>query len=63
MKSEWERLIERFIREGILKSDKVIRAMRLVSRDKFLPENLRGYAAVDTPLRIGYGQTISAPHN
>ncbi|RLI20701.1 protein-L-isoaspartate O-methyltransferase, partial [Candidatus Bathyarchaeota archaeon] len=53
MKSEWERLIERFIREGILKSDKVIRAMRLVSRDKFLPENLRGYAAVDTPLRIG----------
>ena len=63
MRSEWDRLIEKFIKQGVLKSDKVVRAMKIVSRDKFLPDNLKGYAAVDTPLRIGYGQTVSAPHN
>jgi len=46
-----------------LKSEKVIRAMRAVPRSKFLPENLKKYAAADTPLHIGYGQTISAPHS
>jgi len=60
--NEWERLIQNLIREGILRSDKVIRAMRLVRRELFVPENVKDYAAVDTPLPIGFGQTISAPH-
>ncbi|MEM2384318.1 MAG: hypothetical protein QXS10_05610 [Candidatus Bathyarchaeia archaeon] len=58
---EWERLIEGLIASGILRSPRVIRAMRLVPRSLFLPEDQRPYAAVDTPLPIGYGQTVSAP--
>ena len=62
-KREWDELVERLIREGILRSPTVIRAMRVVSREAFLPENVRSYAAVDSPLPIGWGQTISAPHD
>jgi protein-L-isoaspartate(D-aspartate) O-methyltransferase len=61
-KKEWEKLIENLIKEGVLRSPKVIRAMRSVPRAKFLPENMQSYSAVDTPLPIGFGQTISAPH-
>jgi len=59
----WENLVESLIQEGILRSPGVIRAMRLVSREKFLPENTKSYSAVDVPLPIGWGQTVSAPHN
>ncbi|MEM3696285.1 MAG: hypothetical protein QXQ94_02105 [Candidatus Bathyarchaeia archaeon] len=62
-KREWEKLIENLIKEGILRSPKVIKAMRSVPRSKFLPENMQSYSAVDTPLPIGFGQTISAPHS
>jgi len=60
--NEWERLIQNLIREGILRSDKIIRAMKCVKRELFLPEHMKDYAAVDTPLPIGFGQTVSAPH-
>jgi protein-L-isoaspartate(D-aspartate) O-methyltransferase len=60
---EWEKLVENLIKEGILRSPKVIKAMRSVPRVKFLPENMQSYSAVDTPLPIGFGQTISAPHS
>jgi protein-L-isoaspartate(D-aspartate) O-methyltransferase len=62
-KQEWERLIENLIKEGILRSPKVIKAMRSVQRAKFLPENMQSYSTVDTPLPIGLGQTVSAPHS
>ena len=58
---KWEDLVERLIAEGILQSPRVIRALRRVRRDQFVPEQVRAYAAVDTPLSIGYGQTVSAP--
>ena len=61
--SEWEKLIQTLFREGILRSPKVIQAMRSVPREKFLPENMRSYSAADTPLPIGFGQTASAPHS
>jgi len=61
-KAEWEHLIQNLISEGILRSPSVIRAMRLVSRELFLPDRLKSYYAVDTPLPIGCGQTASAPH-
>jgi len=61
--AEWEKLIQNLIREGILRSPTVIEAMRKVPREKFLPENMRSYSAEDTPLPIGSGQTISAPHS
>jgi protein-L-isoaspartate(D-aspartate) O-methyltransferase len=40
----------------------VIKAMRVVPREKFLPKDMQSYSAVDTPLPIGFGQTVSAPH-
>jgi len=62
-KKDWERLIENLIKEDILRSPLVIKAMQSVSRAKFLPENMQSYSAVDTPLPIGFGQTVSAPHS
>lgn len=43
-------------------SDRVIKAMSKVPREIFVPEQLIARAYDDTPLPIGYGQTISAPH-
>jgi len=60
---DWDRLIDDLVRMGILKTPSVIRAMRRVPRSLFLPEESRAYAAVDTPLPIGWGQTVSAPHS
>jgi len=62
-KTDWEKLIDSLTKEGILRSQKVIKAMRSLPRVKFLPENMQSYSAVDTPLPIGFGQTISAPHS
>jgi protein-L-isoaspartate(D-aspartate) O-methyltransferase len=60
-KREWEDLVQRLIREGILRSPRVIQAFRRIPREPFLYGRERAYAAVDTPLPIGFGQTISAP--
>jgi len=62
-KRAWEELVQQLVREGILKSSNVIEALRRVSREAFLPEKVKPYAAVDAPLPIGFGQTISAPHS
>jgi len=62
-KRDWEKLIDSLTKEGILHSPKVIKAMCALPRTKFLPENMQSYDAVDTPLPIGFGQTISAPHS
>jgi len=61
-KGDWEQLIQNLIAEGILRSPRVIRAMRQVNRELFLPEHLKSYSGADSPLPIGWGQTISAPH-
>ena len=61
MRREWDELVDYLTKSGILKTPKVIRAMRKVPRSLFLPEEDRAYAAVDTPLPIGKGQTVSAP--
>ncbi|MBS7633837.1 protein-L-isoaspartate O-methyltransferase, partial [Candidatus Bathyarchaeota archaeon] len=60
--SDWERLIQNLSKEGILRTQKITKAMLAVPRKAFLPENMQQYSAVDTPLPIGYGQTASAPH-
>ena len=62
-KTDWEKLIDSLVRQGILRSPKVLKAMRAVPRTKFLPKDMQSYNAVDTPLPIGFGQTISAPHS
>jgi protein-L-isoaspartate(D-aspartate) O-methyltransferase len=61
-KTDWEKLVDNLLKQGILRSPKVVKAMLAVPRTNFLPEDSRSYSAVDTPLPIGFGQTISAPH-
>ena len=55
-------LLEALKREGVIRSERVYKAMLRVPREEFVPEELRCYAYEDTPLPIGHGQTISAPH-
>jgi len=62
-KRRWEELVQSLVREGILRSPNVIKALQRVSREQFLPGNMKSYASVDTPLPIGWGQTVSAPLN
>jgi len=62
-KTDWEKLVDRLTRQGILHSPKVIKAMLAVPRTNFLAEETQSYSAVDTPLSIGFAQTISAPHS
>jgi len=57
-----EKLINKLIKEGYLKSKEVIEAMKEIPREIFVSENEKNDAYIDTPLYIGYGQTISAPH-
>jgi protein-L-isoaspartate(D-aspartate) O-methyltransferase len=61
--NDWTKLVDNLIKEGILHSPEIIKAMRAVPRAKFLPENMQEYSSVDTPLPIGFGQTASAPHS
>jgi len=55
-------LIKDLMLQGYIVSEKVRRAFEKVPREEFVSENYREYAYVDTPLPIGYDQTISAPH-
>lgn len=55
-------LIESLIKRGILTQPKVIHAMSKVPRHLFIPEKAESSAYIDSPLSIGLGQTISAPH-
>ena len=61
MRREWDELVDYLVKSGILKTPRVIRAMRKVPRSLFLYGENKEYAAVDTPLPIGRGQTVSAP--
>lgn len=59
---ERRRLIEGLRRRGYIRSDKVEEALLSIPREIFVPPELRDLAYADTPLEIGRGQTISAPH-
>ncbi len=59
---EKEELIGRLMRSGYLSSKEVIDAMRAIPREIFVPGGSEAKAYHDTPLEIGAGQTISAPH-
>ncbi len=62
---EWEdkrrRMVER-LKEELNISERVARAMLKIPRHLFVPSRYRSEAYADTPLPIGSGQTISAPH-
>jgi protein-L-isoaspartate(D-aspartate) O-methyltransferase len=55
-------LVDALVSEGFLRSSRVIGALGRVERHRFLPRELQGSAYVDSPLPIGFSQTISAPH-
>ncbi len=66
-----ERLVDGIERDvvqtsGYLGTDRldpaVIRALRTVPREEFVPPRLRAQAYLDSPLPIGLGQTISQPY-
>ena len=54
-------LIKELMEEGILKTPSIIGAFEKVDRKDFVPEELKDKAYLNTPLPIGYGQTISQP--
>jgi protein-L-isoaspartate(D-aspartate) O-methyltransferase len=58
-----ERMVEGLVREGLLHSPSVMRALEKVPRELFVSEQLAPYAYSDVPLPTGRGQTISAPHD
>jgi len=55
-------MVRRLRAEGFVKTHRVEKAMETVPRELFLPESMAPEAYVDSPLPIGGGQTISAPH-
>ena len=61
-KNHVESLIHRLRQRGYLKSDSMESAFRAVPREEFVRDNSKRAAYQDTPLSIGLGQTISAPH-
>ncbi len=54
-------LIEQLIAEGYLLTPRIIDAFRHIDRADFVAPDLRQDAPVNSPLPIGYGQTISQP--
>ena len=59
---ERRRLVAGLVASGYVHGDKVEAAMLKVERHLFLPKEMESAAYVDSPLPIGEGQTISAPH-
>jgi protein-L-isoaspartate(D-aspartate) O-methyltransferase len=61
-----EKLRQRFVSEQIeargVRDALVLKAMRTVPRELFVPKNLSQEAYEDSPLPIGAGQTISQPY-
>jgi len=56
-------LVNDLKKRGVIKSQKVYDAMKKVPREEFIPvKSLKSQAYIDSPQRIGKGQTISAPH-
>jgi protein-L-isoaspartate(D-aspartate) O-methyltransferase len=57
-----ERMVRAQIESRDVRDARVLEAMRLVPRHLFVPSQLRANAYDDTPLPIGYNQTISQPY-
>jgi protein-L-isoaspartate(D-aspartate) O-methyltransferase len=55
-------LVKQLILEKRIKTKEVEKAFLKVKREDFIPDKIKNYAYIDTPLAIGKGQTISAPH-
>jgi len=62
MRDDKLRLVENLKRSGYIKSAEVEKAILAIPREIFVPSDMESHAYADTPLEIGNGQTISAPH-
>ena len=60
--AERSRMVNEQLRSRDIRSAPVLDAMRRVPRHLFVPEHERTRAYSDSPLPIGYGQTISQPY-
>ena len=64
--SDYSKLRERMVKRQIagrgVRSERVLKAMRKVPRERFLPRGQGVFAYDDSPLPIGDGQTISQPY-
>jgi protein-L-isoaspartate(D-aspartate) O-methyltransferase len=58
---ERERMVKEQVAMRGVTDERVLRAMRKVPREQFVPEQMGGQSYSDGPLPIGYGQTISQP--
>ncbi|MEM1597233.1 MAG: protein-L-isoaspartate(D-aspartate) O-methyltransferase [Pyrobaculum sp.] len=56
------RLVEDLVQEGVIKSERVKKAMLSVPREEFVMPEYRMMAYEDRPLPLFAGATISAPH-
>jgi protein-L-isoaspartate(D-aspartate) O-methyltransferase len=59
---ERNRLVKNDIENEGIDDEQVLKSMRSVPREEFVPENLKRQAYANIPLPIGYGQTISQPY-
>jgi protein-L-isoaspartate(D-aspartate) O-methyltransferase len=56
------RMVRNQIEARGIEDERVLEAMLAVRRHEFIPEQYRHYAYHDSPVPIGYGQTISQPY-
>ena len=61
IQEEKKELIDFLVTRGYIKNEMVKLAFLNVERENFVPDHLKSQAYRDTPLPIGWGQTISAP--
>jgi protein-L-isoaspartate(D-aspartate) O-methyltransferase len=54
-------MVDRQLREGGIRDERVLAAMAEVPREAFVPERIRDRAYEDGALPIGHGQTVSQP--
>ncbi len=57
-----QNLVKLLKKQGRIKSKEIEKSFLEIPREKFIPTIFEKYAYSDTPLEIGNGQTISAPH-
>jgi protein-L-isoaspartate(D-aspartate) O-methyltransferase len=57
-----QRMVDQQLKPRGIKDERVLAAMAKVPREEFVPADGRGEAYEDSPLPIGYGQTISQPY-
>ena len=63
LSTERKARVQELIKEGYLKSERMISAMLKVRREEFILSMYRDYAYDETPLPIPGGATISCPHS